>query len=124
METVSVHRNLRSVGGKQFSIKDRTLRLITHDTYVALKDVRFVVNTKGSKRVKDQGVRNVHAYVRGKLVEHDSTTTPDTAGMVQCTYNPFEHTSFIRTDTGEEVSYTAFLIGHNGKVYAQKETLI
>lgn len=124
MERVSVHRNLRSTGGKQFSIKDRTLRLKTHDTYVLLRDVKFVVNPKGSQRAKAQGVRNVHAYVRGKLVEHDSTTIPDVSDMVECTYRPFEDSSFKRVDTGEPVSYTARLVCHNGKVYADKGTLI
>lgn len=124
MERVNVHLNLRSPGRKQFTVRDRTLKKKTDDTYVLLKDVRFVVNPKGSQRVKEQGRRNTHAYVRGRLIEHDSTTTPTIDGMVQCTYNPFEHTSFIRTDTGEPVSYTAVLVCYKGKVYADKGTLI
>lgn len=124
MEQVNVHLNLNSPAREQFSIRDRTLKLKRNETYVLLEDVSFVVNSKGSARVKQKGRRNTHAYVRGMLVEANSNTTPDLDGTVQCTYNPFKDTSFKRTDTGKPVSYTARLVCYKGKVYADKGTLI
>lgn len=121
---VNVHINLRSPGREQFHIRNRALRPLYSDTYVRLSDVEFVVIQKGSHRVKETGEHNTHAYARGTLVEHNSNTTPDLDGLVRITYNPFQDVTFIRTDTGEPVSYTAALVGYKGKVYAQKETLI
>ena len=121
---VNVHINRRSPGREQFHIRDRELRVLYSDTYVRLSDVELVVVQKGSHRAKVTGEHNTHAYARGTLIEHDSTTVPDTTDLVGITYNPFQDVSFIRTDTGEPVSYTAALVGYKGKVYAQKETLI
>ena len=120
---VNVHINLRSPGRQQFSIRDRTLHLLWQDTYVRLTDVDFVVG-KRHELAKRTGEHNTHAYARGTLVEHDSTTTPDISNLVHITYNPFKDVSFIRTDTGDPVSYTAEAVGYKGKVYAQKESLI
>lgn len=120
---VNVHINLRSPGRTQFSIRDRTLKLLWNDTYVRLSDVDFIVGRR-HELVKATGEHNTHAYARGVLLEHDSTTTPDISNLVRITYNPFIDVSFIRTDTEGPVSYAAEVIGYQGKVYAQKEHII
>lgn len=119
-----VHRDLRSTGQRKFVIRDESYKELDRAEYVYMVDVEFYVNQSRSRRVTETGRTSTHAYAYGNVVDSDNTTTPDLTGRIRITYNPYEHTSFIRTDTGDEVSYTASLVCYQGKVYADKETLI
>lgn len=56
------HRNLYSVLHKE----QKSWKLLCYATYVTLADVKFVVREAGAKKVKDTGVKNVHAFVEGR----------------------------------------------------------
>ena len=102
---VNVHRNLNWMGGQGFSILDRQFRVIDRKLHVELKDCKFVVHPSGQRRAIETGVRNVHAFVRGTLV--DSTdipsgiVVPDDAVAVG--YNPFDDRGFYTTDDEQEI---------------------
>jgi hypothetical protein len=66
-----VYRNLNTEN--KFSIKSREShnygKVIDHKQLVVVKDVNFVVQDSGYERYKEEGQKNVHAFVRGNLIE-------------------------------------------------------
>ena len=69
---VDVYRNLHK---GCYSIRNRATGLVvphdewcdgTHTNSVVVYDAKFVVNKGGRERVKREGVKNVHAFVRGR----------------------------------------------------------
>jgi hypothetical protein len=69
---------------------------------VMLRDVTFKVSEGGRQRVIREGRKNVHAYVRGTLVDQ----TPATP--VAATYNPYKYESFVEKDTGAPIYSARF----------------
>src|SRR5438093_2469132 len=64
---VEVYRNIRA---RNWSVRDaRTKKVIAHTPEVALTDVVFKVSEAGRQRVLREHRKNVHAWVRGTLVE-------------------------------------------------------
>jgi hypothetical protein len=120
----NVHRDLNSTGGKRFLIKDENFTAVGSARYFLMHKADLAVNSIGSEKAKNTNARSTHAYARGDLVEFDNVTHPAVEDMVELTYRPHLDHSFIRTDTNEPVSYTSRLVGFEGKVYAQRKTLI
>lgn len=96
-----VHLNLR-IGG--FSVLEHGVK-VGH-THAAIMRGSFIVQQGGSERAKDEGRRNVHAFVRGTLIDSWYGKTPswDLTGHREVTYNPFTDTSFRFRDNDEPVS--------------------
>lgn len=107
-ERVSVYRNLHEdklsicVGGLVHG----------HSKIVMLKDVEFVVQSKGNKRVNSTGQKNVHAYVKGNIVNGNDSLILDVEelyanmeqlGYTRVYYNPYKVDSFVIYDTLEPV---------------------
>lgn len=80
---------------------------IQHADLIALRNVRFAVQPAGRERVRREGRKNVHAYLRGVLthVEPRDTPLPLTAadlmraGAQRITYNPYRHDTFVYADS-------------------------
>lgn len=90
---VDVYRNLRTGG---FSIRHKG-RVIAVRDKVVLTDVKFIVSQASRNRVLQKRQRNVHAVVRGLLVEsNESIQDFDGEGY----YNPYKHDSFVDKDSG------------------------
>jgi len=88
---VDVYRN---VNGGVWSLRDvATRRVFARATHVELREVSCVVSAAQRRRALREGVRNVHAVVRGNLVTHDGSrgrSRPTAAaGWVEVHYNPF-----------------------------------
>lgn len=109
-----VYFNLHS---KLWSVTDRsTGRVAKHMNELLVLDVHFVVRPKGNARVREEKVKNVHAFVRGSAVER----TPSVAALApkllagpwtRIRYNPYEHTSFMAvTPEGEKPVTTASVV--------------
>lgn len=62
-KTVRVHRNLHR---KTWTLSQGG-RVVAHADILALEDGRFIVSRAGWRRSREQGRRNVHAFVEGKL---------------------------------------------------------
>ena len=128
---VDIYRNL-NVPKEQlekWSVLDRSTRRVTDVTHSALvRNVKFIVQPAGRKRVLKENRKNVHAFVRGDLIENPwwfahSETLADDRLMTKISYNPYKADHFIREDTGEAVyeAGTVWIAPHG--VYAGKENI-
>ena len=99
---VRVYWNLHK---KCFSVQDyKTGRVIAHKNLVHLTDVKFHVRTGGNQRVRDEGRKNVHAFMIGNLVDNSSEfdNHSDAIGR-EVTYNPYKYETFVTVCDKEPV---------------------
>jgi hypothetical protein len=95
--TVTVYRNLHR---GDWSVKNtRTGLVVRHAASVALRDVTLRVSEAGRQRVLREQSKNVHAGVVGS----ESDYPREGVEWVPVTYNPYQHATFVRRDTGEPV---------------------
>lgn len=88
-ERVEVYYNLHK---KCWSVRScKTGRVIKHADSLAMRDCKFVVRPAGREKVRREGRKNVHAFVRGYIDE--ASKTPPTHILV--TYNPYKHDTFV-----------------------------
>lgn len=73
----------------------KTRKVISHKPLICVRDCSFIVSEKGRQRVIREGVKNVHAYVRGSLV-YPPRALPDHSVWVR--YNPYEFEHFMDDD--------------------------
>jgi hypothetical protein len=91
-------------------------------------DVQFAVNEKGRERVLKEKRKNVHAFVRGcvmdlgkvRSLEERKARKPKT--LRQVTYNPYKYETFVDVKTGEAVHYAKEVFIDDRKVYITKES--
>ena len=126
---VDIYRNLNVPKGQlaKWSILDRTNRKEADRTHSALvRNVKFVVQPAGRKRVLEEKRKNVHAFVRGNLLEnpwwfaHRETLAQD-RDMTKVSYNPYKADHFIREDTGAPVYEAGMVVIAPHGVYANKQ---
>lgn len=113
---VRVYRNLHK---DCFSVKQDGL-VRCHANHVTLRDCKFIVSKAGQKRVRDEGRKNVHAFVEGLLVntrEADKIvdgTKSDTeiwegeSNWQKAYYNPYTCDTFINQYDGSPLEATRF----------------
>lgn len=83
-----------------FSVCQKGL-VVLHADNVWLKNCKFAVQPKGLEKVRESGVKNVHAYVRGNLTGFDMELSDDpqdyllSKGYRQAYYNPKKVDSFV-----------------------------
>ena len=99
---VQVYRNLHKTledGTKVFSVKNDKGIVEDHVTEIAISRPIFRVGPKGNQRVRDEGRKNVHAYIQGKRMRtsliDDPTTGIHPEEWVKITYDPYQHKSFV-----------------------------
>lgn len=97
---------------KLVSVRKRG-KVIAHAAGVVLKNPDFVVQEGGRQRVIREERKNVHAYVRGKLItELDDQLCQDLYGMMddagyrRARYSPYEKPFFYDAITKSAI-YTA-----------------
>jgi hypothetical protein len=84
----NLHRDL-------YSVKNVRSGLVqAHATAVVVRDAELVVSEAGRQRVLREKAKNVHAGVRGHVVELDSPQS--VRGWTRLTYNPYKYDSFVR----------------------------
>lgn len=93
---VRVYRNIRR---DVYSVQQKGL-VVAHGTALALRDCQFVVNEAGRQRVLAEKRKNVHAYVKGFVLDG----IPDRDGFRRVTYNPYKMDQFAFADTLEPLS--------------------
>ena len=99
---VHIYRNLNIPKDDpcKWSVLDRSNRKVVDRVQTAhVKDVKFVVQPAGRKRVLEEKRKNVHAFIRGELTDDRFMAV----GLIKVIYNPYESDHFIRTDTGEAI---------------------
>lgn len=98
---VEVYYNLHK---HLFSVRHKG-KVISHSYDVQLEDVTFAVQQAGRRKVLSEKQKNVHAFVRGTLVE--PTELNEIATSV--TYNPYKYSSFVNK-SDEQPRYSAKVV--------------
>jgi len=100
-----------------FSLKEVSGRVLDHRDTVVMRDVEFVVQPAGRKRVVEQGRKNVHAFCRGHVVRE-----PWTWEMKRrVSYDPYKYPFFYDVQTGEKIEQASLVMLRDKKVYILEE---
>jgi hypothetical protein len=111
----NLHRKCLSVRALEGENKGK---VFSHPAAVSLHDVKFVVQPAGRDRVRLEGRKNVHAFVRGTLNLVYGTLHANVRphGVTrEITYNPYKFDSFVErtTETPVHDSKYVFINGRN-----------
>ena len=89
------HQAYRNLHTGLWSIVDRsTGRVVAHRQDAIFTDVQLVVQPAGNARARKEGRKNVHAFVRGTLMEPGGIPTYG-EGWCRLRYNPYVEASFL-----------------------------
>jgi len=93
-QQVDVYFNLHK---RVYSLRSvKTRRVIAHVKFVLLSDCAFKVSEAGRQRVLKEKRKNVHAFVRGTVVEAgDQGWFLDRRGSRVVSYNPYTGDKFV-----------------------------
>ena len=92
---------------------------VEHHKTICLKDVRYLVQPAGRKRVLDTGVKNVHAGLSGYIVG----SVPVPAISFDVTYNPFKYSSFVDTEDHEPQEWSEYAYLSCGRDWKNVEAI-
>ncbi len=97
MRRVEVYKNIRT--GK-YSVRDlKTGKVVIRDNRILLKNATFAVQPAGREKVRKEGKKNVHAFVRGELFESGEWTSLSAREIrkfnKQVHYNPYLVDNFM-----------------------------
>lgn len=110
---VYVYRNLRK---KCFSVRQGG-RVVAHVPSITLKDCTFIVQPAGRDRVRREGRKNVHAFVKGMVTE-DREWLKDPSRAV---YDPYKFDTFVNGMTWKPIhSAPLVLISYVGIIYTDE----
>jgi hypothetical protein len=113
---VRVYRNLHK---QCFSVKQDGL-VRCHADHVTLENCHFIVSKAGQKRVRDEGRKNVHAFVEGWLVDtrkadaivdgnkSDAEMDAGKSDWQKAYYNPYTCDTFINQHDGSPLETAMF----------------
>ena len=113
---IRVYRNLHK---KCYSVKQGGL-VRCHTDHITLRDCKFIVSKAGQKRVRDEGKKNVHAFVEGFVVDtceagkivdghkSDEQIWKGESLWGNAYYNPYTCDTFIDTYDGSPLETARF----------------
>ena len=81
-------------------------RVIAHRPSVVIEDGKFVVQPAGNAKVRREGRKNVHAFVRGEWCDSASLADGAYSAVI---YNPYKYTSFVEAHS-EQPIYSAEVV--------------
>lgn len=125
MDRIDVHRNLNKEG-VVWSVKDMTKGsddyglVKAHVEHVRIAQVEFIVQPAGNKKVKETGVKNVHAFARGYnmgMFEKQTDNIVLLSSMAPVYYDPEKHDTFMCR--GEPIYSSYFVILSQQGCFAQ-----
>lgn len=99
----NLHRHCFSVVALEGEHKGR---VVAHLPEVRLADARFTVRPSGRERVRREGRKNVHAFVRGRWQQ----SVPNLIRLC-VTYNPYKHETFVDGLEGKPVHAARYAVG-------------
>lgn len=108
----NLHRHLWSVRALEGPQKGR---VIAHQATVKLANCTLKVSAAGRQRVLKEKTKNVHAGVVGSLVAEFPPECPECNVAVR--YNPYLFSSFVFSDTLEEVHHAPYVLMANRKAF-------
>ena len=96
-DRVEIYRNLNN-GTHSIRRNGKVVKHLQHWQSIFLKDVKFAVQPAGREKVRREGRKNVHAFVRGTVIMPSTmncTTDEFKKKMPLCvTYNPYHMKHF------------------------------
>ena len=107
-DRVEVYRNLHN-GCMSIRRDGRVVKHLEPWMTLYLQDVKFAVQPAGREKVRREGKKNVHAFVRGTVVKarmHHLTETFREKCNNWVTYNPYQNDTFVTTVTDPETKFT------------------
>ena len=122
---VDIYRNLHK---DCWSVRSRERsdygRVVDHVHCAVIKNAKFVVSQAGRNRVLREKRKNVHAVVRGNLLDSKSGHTRWAwqvlrKMMKRVTYHPYRKNTFFWADTEKSVDCSSLVhLGSDMKVHA------
>mgnify|MGYP001304335971 FL=1 len=98
---IEVYFNLHK---KTWSVR-QSGRVVGHTDSIQVRNPQYVVSQKGNERVRREQKKNVHAFVRGYVVD-GLPIFPDKQKFVS--YNPYKNNSFVERGTGDGICGSPF----------------
>ena len=118
-DRVEVYRNLHN---GTFSIR-RNGKVVKHlENWMTLRlvDVKFAVQPAGREKVRREGKKNVHAFIRGTYLAPSTFPHTTSEFKAKCTewvtYNPYQNDHFTATVTDPETTFTSYQDVHEAKL--------
>lgn len=125
MNGIDAYRNLRN---GLWSIRSRkTGRVTDHAASAIVVEPRLIVQPAGRERVRREGRKNVHAFVRGHGIYFNAAARDVAEWSEQpqrITYNPYVNDGFVWHDTQEPVDDSAIdsvYLRHDGTAHAWRD---
>jgi len=106
-KAVQVYKNLHK---DCWSVR-QSGKVVAHMDYICLKHCSFKVSEKGRDRVRKEGSKNVHAYIRGFIPKSGNDITKwenflekEDYVAHEITYNPYENDTFVSLEDDTDVT--------------------
>ena len=118
-DRIEVYRNLHN---DTFSIRrnGKVVKHLANWQRIFLKDVKFVVQPAGREKVRREGKKNVHAFIRGTYLAPSTFPHTTSEFKAKCTewvtYNPYQDDHFTATVTDPETTFTSYQDVHEAKL--------
>jgi hypothetical protein len=98
-------------------------RVKAHEDHVLLCEAKFHVSQAGRARVQRQKRKNVHAWIKGTLVNNDKPSAEQLSKMRECTYDPYKYNQFVDKEVGSPLQTAELVWLSEGRVYYWNKTL-
>jgi hypothetical protein len=102
----NLHKNCYSVVALEGENKGR---VIAHKQIVLLGEASFRVSQKGRERVLHERRKNVHAYVKGTLLDLDESFIKSVSFWEKVVYNPYKMSQF-QLERSQGTIYSAGIV--------------
>ena len=118
-DRIEVYRNLHN---DTFSIRrnGKVVKHLANWQTIFLKDVKFAVQPAGREKVRREGKKNVHAFIRGTYLAPSTFPHTTSEFKAKCTewvtYNPYQNDHFTATVTDPETTFTSYQDVHEAKL--------
>jgi hypothetical protein len=107
----------------RLSLRDeQTKKVIGHCEAAWFKDAEFKVSEAGRQRVIREKRKNVHAVVRGTLLQAGTIHNFPLKDYIFVSYNPYKFNSFIEYTTNKPIKSAKSVIVIGKKIFAKDIT--
>ena len=137
-DRVEVYRNLHNntfsvrllrprLGRGDYSrwrLKGKVIKHLENWMTLNLQNIKFAVQPAGREKVRREGRKNVHAFVRGTVSgaedQHFKETFKEKC-VEWVTYNPYQDDTFTATVTDPETTFTSYQPVHKARLVTLKQ---
>jgi len=98
---------------------EQTRKVVGYCEAVWFKDAEFKVSEAGRQRVLREKRKNVHAVVRGTLLQSGSMYSFPLEGYIPIIYNPYKFNSFVEYVSNKPVKSAKSVVVLGKKIFAK-----